>query len=98
MVNGLAKLICDPLKPSGEEPDEAPLGLDPSLSDHLCPHCGAQCLDLGQEAADEFTRASRWYQCSSPSCKFQFKIITAPARKQEPKESIAAWKQRQSLR
>ena len=66
---------------SKEEPDWVSLGLDPSLSTQFCLACQLQCLDLGKQSADEYTRELRWYQCSG--CGRQFSIITGPARMPE---------------
>ncbi len=33
-----------------------------------CPDCGGKALDIGEEAADRYTRARRWSKCLSPKC------------------------------
>lgn len=64
MVNTLAKVILETDEQSkDDEPDHASLGLDPSLSAHRCPSCGAQCLDLGAETGDHYRLSRRWYRC-----------------------------------
>ena len=70
-------------KKKGEEPDEAPMGLDPHLSEQLCPGCFAQCLDLAKEQPDEYRQERRWFKCSF--CNNIFSIIIGPARIMSPK-------------
>lgn len=75
--------------------DSLPMGLDPALSEQLCPRCHSACLDLGKESADEYTRAKQWYLCSASGCNYRFQIIIGPTKIQRPGCDLGAWKRNQ---
>ena len=79
-------------KQSEEEPDEVPICLAPSRSSHLCPSCGALCLDLGKQDPDQYSRERRWLKCSESGCHYLGSIITGPARILPPKPDFRALK------
>ena len=83
----ILKELVEPDKNISEEPDEAPLGLEPALSGYMCPYCGALCLDLGKEQPDQHRQERRWLQCTSSSCNNIHSIIIGPTRTEPPFKS-----------
>ena len=79
-------------KQSEEEPDDIPMGVDPSSSSHLCPWCGATCLDLGKQNPDQYSRERRWLKCSESGCRYLGSLITGPTRILPPKPDFRALK------
>jgi len=75
----------EPDKNISEEPDEAPLGLEPALSGYRCPNCGTWCLNLGKEQPDPDRQERRWLKCES--CNIIHSIIIGPTRKEPPFKS-----------
>jgi len=58
-----------------DELSDLPISLDLNLSNHPCPACGAQCLDIGLESGDRFCRPRRWFKC--PTCNNLDSIIVS---------------------
>ena len=85
---------AEPERNISEEPDEAPLGLEPALSGYMCPSCGSVCLDLGKEQPDLYRQERRWLQCTSASCNNIHSIIIGRARQLPPKSDYPLLKKR----
>lgn len=76
-----------------EEPEDAPLGIEPGMAAERCPSCGSSCLDLGIEQADPVRHQRRWLKCVG-TCGQVNSIILGPPGEPRKKSDYPELKRR----